>query len=392
MKSINLTEKKALFLNESIIYSHKNGKFYAKYGSSLGIWGEFYNKHNIDCTWVCRNGGVLESDKGYIEVNHKKFILLPNYSKNFFKNTILAFLKLNKIFRSFDSILISMPGFFPIVGIMILNFKKIKHVINLVGDPWTAYKSKGLFGPFLALLFTFFTKILIFRSKIVIYVSRNFLQNKYPTTGQKFYIPDVIIDDYVDTSILNRRLVRIAKLSSEINIGLIGSLDVNYRGHRTLIKALNVISSKSDQIFKVKFLGPGDFGRWANFSKKLGLEKSILHDGVLPPGKNILDWLDNIDILVMPTRQETMGRSIIESMNRGCLVLGSSNTAIHEQISNENLFYSEDFNTLSKLILKVSKNKDFLTFSAYENFYRSYKYSYSQIENVIIELWNFYYE
>lgn len=256
------------------------------------------------------------------------------------------------------------------------------YMVELVGCPWDAYWNHSIKGKLVAPIMYLSTKKVVRNSPNTIYVSRRFLQERYPTKGYQISCPDVILEK-PDPKVLDKRLKKIERRSREsvFILGLIGSMDVNYRGHETVIQAIFELKNRGFHC-KVRFLGPGSGNRWIYLADKLGIGDRIEICGVLPSGLPVLQWIDGIDILTMPTQQETLGRAIIEAMGRGCPVIGSLETAIGEQIGSDCLCHAKDKDELANIIERMIVDNDYLKYCSQENFYRAYKYSNEQTNNI----------
>ena len=63
----------------------------------------------------------------------------------------------------------------------------------------------------------------------------------------------------------------------------------------------------------------------------------------------MFEWIDNLDILVMPTLAESLGRAVIEAMSRGCPVIGSIETALPEQIGSDCITYARNADSIAEI-------------------------------------------
>lgn len=247
-----------------------------------------------------------------------------------------------------------------------------KVCVEVVGDA-TSYYYKGIKGKLAVPVLFFLQKWSVWTADYVIYVSRFFLQKKYPTKGMALACPDVSFS-VPNEKVLKKRLNKIASMDErKITVGLIGSLNVGYRGHGVLIRAAAELKSRGIDVH-IRFLGGGDIIRWIDFAQKYDVANQVEFSGVLSSGDDVLNWIDAIDILAMPAKQETLGRSIIEAMSRGCPVLGSIETAIWEQIGSNCLFPSDDYKRLAEMIEEMVYDKEYMGVCAHENFWRSFIY------------------
>jgi len=280
-----------------------------------------------------------------------------------------------------DTLIIRLPSKLGVFALYYANKFQKKYCIELVGDPWASLWYYGnIAGKFAAPIMTWIVKRSVYKSSHVIYVSRRFLQDKYPTRGYSVGCPDVVLDQ-PRIDVLEKRLERIRTKKDVFVLGLIGSLDVDYRGHLTVLKAMVHLREKGI-LCKVRFLGPGNKLKWQEVVEEFGLEESVEFCGTLRSGNPVFEWIDQIDILTMPTQTETLGRAIIEAMSRACPVIGSLETAIGEQIGSDTLCDAKDYKGLADIIARMAKDPDYMTYCAYENFYRSFKYTNKHTDSI----------
>lgn len=213
------------------------------------------------------------------------------------------------------------------------------------------------------------------KADAIVYVSQLFLQNKYPSKKEKIGCSDTVLAT-PKISDLDRRINKIySKPSDEpFVLGLIGATQAEYRGHDRLIKAAAILKKRGYNI-KIKFLGGGTADEKR---KKCALKNDFLNEvefcGRLPHSQ-VLDWLDNIDILCMPTMVESLGRAAIEAMSRGCPVIGTVETALAELLNGDSLIKAKDYLALANKIEYFISNNKILEYTAKDNFYRSFKFT-----------------
>lgn len=275
--------------------------------------------------------------------------------------------------KDVDIVIARVPSLAAVLAVYYARYFNKKLCVEVVGDAYSYYYHGGMKGKVAAPLMVLAEKWCARKAENVIYVSRFFLQKRYPTKGHVLVCPDVSFP-IPDENVLWKRLNKIETMvTGKAVAGLIGSLDVNYRGHRTLLLAAAELK-KRGIILQVRFLGGGSKERWIKLAKNLDIVEETEFCGTLPNGIPVLNWIDQIDILVMPTKQETLGRAIIEGMSRGCPILGSVETAIWEQIGSDCLFHADDYVKLAELIERLLEDHEYMGFCAKENFWRSFKY------------------
>ena len=69
-------------------------------------------------------------------------------------------------------------------------------------------------------------------------------------------------------------------------------------------------------------------------------------------------------------------------MSRGCPVVGSSETAIREQLGDDCIVSARDVSGIADVIENMISNIDYASACAKENFFRSFKYVSSYTNNI----------
>jgi glycosyltransferase involved in cell wall biosynthesis len=203
------------------------------------------------------------------------------------------------------------------------------------------------------------------QASFTLYVS-HYMQQRYPTAGAGEVIPDV---DLVSPSVavLSRRLERISRAEGRLVLGLIGSIQHKYKGVHTALEALGRIrDAYSDIEFRV--LGPGDPRPWQEMAVRYRIGDRVRFCGVVPAGEPVMQWLDDIDIYLQPSFQESLGRALIEAMSRGCPAFGSTTGGIPDLLPSECLHRPGDARRLGELICAAARDPGWRAAQARRNF------------------------
>ncbi len=275
-----------------------------------------------------------------------------------------------------DVAVIRLPSNLGYLACSIANKMGKKYMIEVVGCTWDDLWNIGsVMGKLYAPLSFLLEKHYVKKAQNVLYVSRRFLQNRYPNKNFNMGCSDTNIN-CAGIDILERRIDRIRSLDDqkEIRLGLIASLNVGYKGHDTAIYALKEILKRHKNV-KVCFLGDGDKKKWKDLAIKNGVIDNIEFSGALPGGDPVLNWIDNIDIFIMPSLQETLGRALIEAMSRGCPAIGGAGTAVPEQLPDDCIHERKNYKELAEMVCYMIENPKYTELCAVENYQRSKKYS-----------------
>jgi glycosyltransferase involved in cell wall biosynthesis len=91
---------------------------------------------------------------------------------------------------------------------------------------------------------------------------------------------------------------------------------------------------------------------------KLGIADRVEFRGELPSGRPVFDFLDSIDLFVMPSRAEGLPRALVEAMSRGCPCIASAVGGIPELLAADDLVPAGSPEELAKLILQVATDSN----------------------------------
>lgn len=344
--------------------------FFGKYldvFDSIRVLGE-KTKNYID------NNNLVEIENPLIEIS-----ILPRNTK---PSEFINDRKLKKILseeiKKAEAILVKPSTRRGIMAIKIAKKYNKPYMIEMTGDIYTSLKVhpnivKRLYAPIIYKK----VKKVIKATKFGLYVSNHYLQSMYPIDGKMCGCSDVVIED-TNLDLLDKRIAKINHINKNerIEIGLIGFYQGTRKGVDVAIKALSMLP----QNFHLNILGNGteeNRNYWRSFAKSNGVSEERLHfPAPLSNATLVLKWIDNIDILILPTRSEGFVRVLVEAMSRGCPCIASNVAAIPELLNNDSMHNVGDFVKLSELINYFTDHKEFLIEKAKENFFKSKEYEF----------------
>ncbi len=266
--------------------------------------------------------------------------------------------------------------------------KPIAH--EIAGCPWdNTWNHGSLLAKCYAPLRAHRMKYLAQQADYVLYVSKDFLPNRYPANGVTAIASNVRIAR-PSNLILEDRLKRIqSKLSSDlpIEIGLIGQLDHKLKGINIAIEALSLLNTLSERRFVLKILGAGQSSTYQPFIHKHNLQNNIQFEGVLTSGAPVLNWLDYIDLYIQPSFHEGVPRATIEAMSRGCPAFGSDAGGIPELLPPNYIHKAGNAKQLAIQILQAVTEETLET-QARENFKKSLSYTQDVLQPIRNHFWS----
>lgn len=339
-----------------------NGNLYSGNDFNKDIWNRYKDiGENITIIARCEKIKNENELKGYSLLNEKNVNLIKlnnlNNPKILLSEYNISKKKIKDAVKKSDTLICRLPS---TIGILVCNEaeKQAKpYFIEMVGCSWDSFWNYGtVTGKFMAPVYYLMNKKRVKISKHVIYVTNEFLQKRYPNTNHNLGCSDVSIK-VIEKILLNKRLERMKQKNFPINVGLIGSLDVNYKGHKTAIKAINLLKKKGINI-NLRFLGNGDNKRWKKIAENMGINKNIKFDGLRKSGQPVLEWLDEIDIYIQPSTTEAMPRAVIEAQSRGCPVVVTNCGEMKWLVDENFVIKKNDFKNLAKKIELLITNFD----------------------------------
>lgn len=384
---------KMLFIHDNRFW--KKGDIYYSYGHfAYDLLWRRYLRYFDEIT-VC--GRIEETDDESIEEkfsvssgDHVSFVALPDLmSFSGLKQIRFAKKRITEEIKKADCTVIRLPSNLGYLACGIARKLHARYVVEVVGctwdDLWNYGTVKGrLYAPVSFLI----EKKCVKKAQNVLYVSRRFLQKRYPNRHFNMGCSDTNIS-VSDEAVLEKRLQKIRNMSDDkpVRIGLIASLYVSYKGHDTAIYALEHVLQKHKNV-KLCFLGDGDKTKWENLAKTVGVLDNVEFCGVLPGGQAVLEWIDQLDLFIMPSLQETLGRALVEAMSRGCPCIGGAGTAVPEQLPDDCIHARKDHKELADMICFMLENRKYMELCAKENYCRSKKYSEEILTERRDHFWN----
>ena len=209
----------------------------------------------------------------------------------------------------------------------ILRLKK-PYAVEVLGDPWDAL-GPGTWPhptrPVFRLTATRQLKRICSRASALNYVTAHALQRRYPPSNNASVstFSDVELAPAPENIIQERhRRLRAStwhksQHGTPIRLGFIGSFSRLYKGADVLLRAAALCHQKGLN-FCLTLVGDGQhLPEMKSLAATLGIAERTHFSGQLPPGKPIFEFLDSIDLFVLPSRAEGMPRALLEAMARG---------------------------------------------------------------------------
>ena len=248
-----------------------------------------------------------------------------------------------------------------------------KPYLTVVGAcPWDALWNYDWRGKMVAPIAWLQLRCIQKAAQFSIYVTKEFLQKRYPTSGQFINCSNVNIHTGID-GVLEQRISHINNQNENgelLKIGTVAAVNVPYKGQKYVIQALAKLKQKGI-LMEYHLIGKGNNSRLKRIAQQEGVESQVFFHGAIPHSA-VLQFLDEIDVYCQPSKQEGLPRALIEAMSRGCYCMGSDVAGIPELLDPSCLFKKGDVNGIASLLIQVSREK--LLNSAQSNFEKAKEY------------------
>lgn len=338
--------------------TEEGGKFYSQY-LRYDIWQRYLNAASR-LKVLGRPGNLADTGPHNLSSGPGvTFCVLPNLSTpggQLLKRRA-ARARMRQELKDVDLIIARLPSELGILGVQVgLELKK-PVVTEVVACGFQTHWNHGsLSGKLWAPLVRYRTKKAIRSAPFAAYVTWEYLQRMYPTSGvQVGGLSNVSIDS-APSSVLSTRSMRITQERRFTTFGTIGTLTARYKGIDTAIRALAELKNELGD-FQYRIAGPGDPSRLMLLAEKLGIAERVRFDGVVSRSE-IFSWIDALDIYLQPSRTEGLPRALIEAQSRGVPALGSTAGGIPELLPKWAQHRPGDYKGLSRLIKNILASPD----------------------------------
>ncbi len=184
-----------------------------------------------------------------------------------------------------------------------------------------------------------------------LFVTKEFLQRKYPTLGASFAVSDVALDD----DAFDVKAPPAPRTSPVFTLVTVGALSQPYKGTAVLIDAMHHLQ-RSGGRWKLRIVGAGRLmPRLRSKARDLALASNVEFLGQLDQ-HGVRRTLDEADLFVLPSFQEGLPRALLEAMARGLPAIATNVGGIPELLPPECMVAPGDSAALARRIFEVASN------------------------------------
>ena len=304
-----------------------------------------------------------------------KYSKINNPKVKFVNSKTIKNKEILELIRCADKVIVRLPCFNGIKVLPKCRRLGINYLIEMVACPWDSLWNYDFRGKIIAPFIYLFNKQEIKKAPNVLYVTKYFLQKRYPNkNGNIIDCSDVSLENTTEDIIKNN-----FQKNKIITIGTLAAVDVKYKGQLRVIKALALLKKKGFNNYRYYLAGNGNKEFLLRKATQLGVENQVFFDGGIPH-EQIATWFDKIDIYIQPSLQEGLPRSLLEAMNYGLPCLGATTGGIPELLDSKYLFKNSYSCHKQIAILLESLDKQSLIDNSRRNFTVAKEYSNDVLE------------
>ncbi|PCH96307.1 MAG: group 1 glycosyl transferase [Gammaproteobacteria bacterium] len=253
----------------------------------------------------------------------------------------------------------------------ILRLKNKPYALEVVGDPYDVFSS-GVGGKLANFLRNRSTKALKKQCKHAVgvsYVTKYYLQKRYPAgenVHQSHYSSIMLNDSQIVTK------ARVY-LSPARKLLFVGSLNQLYKAPDILLSAFAKLIA-IDNKFQLTLLGSGTYlSSLKQQARDLNISPNVTFIGEVS-GNEVINYLKEADLFVLPSRTEGLPRAMIEAMAQALPCIGSSAGGIPELLSSEFCPLPNKTTKLYEVLKELCDNVDNLSIQSSINLNKSKQY------------------
>lgn len=313
----------------------------------------------------------VELEDGYIELAKDQFQLTSVPSLSSLKSSFFNRRQLKKevatVLENADILIVRLPS---LIGYMAIDVAKAigkPYLVEVVECAWSSSWHRSVHGKLLAVPNFLMMRRRVRQASHVMYVTEQFLQERYPSNGSMLSCADVDLPES-DELVLIQRDVKIARrhLREPIVLGAVDVADLKYKAHVDVLEAMAQLKNEGYR-FRYKLVGDGSqHHQLRKQVERLDLVSEVQFLSPLSQ-EEMVEFLDEIDVYVQASSIEGLPKTLIEAMSRGCPAIGVNVGGIPELLEQKAIYEVGKIDRLGRL-LRESVAKDWMYDRAKANF------------------------
>lgn len=355
---------------EDHLWRAANGCIYGHGPTGYAIWSELLDSFEqvILLARVGNRHGV-SADGNKVEGPSVSVQELPDYLGPWQYLLTLPTLRfrVRRAVAQGDSFLVRVPGLIGRLAWKEITRLRRPYAAEVMSDPWDTMSAGAISSPFRILYRRIASRnlrIICGHAFATLYWNGQTMRRRYPSviSAHTCVAPRIFLSSgYASPEHMAERFPRMEVRSGlnqsrdrSLRIGFIGSFAQLYKGSDTLLRALASCLVRGAKM-EASFVGEGGYRKnMESLAHNLSVERNVSFLGQLGFGRPVCDFLDSIDLFVMPSRAEGLPRALVEAMARACPCIGSDVGGIPELLAAEDLVPPNDPEALARKIMEVT--------------------------------------
>ena len=391
-------------LEEHLWRAH-DGHIYGDGPAGYAAWSELLSSFG-EVVLLSRVARDKETSSEQIQVDGPSISIheLPDYTGpwEYLRRLTSLRIGVQQAVAQCDVYLLRVPGLVSRLAWQEIRRAKGNYAVQVVGDASDALSAgtiRSVFRPLYRYVATRNLRKVCQQSAAVLYCSKGSLQRRYPPSKDNLSVTSpwvILTQGYASSDLMTKRHLCIDEKAPSnghpaqpFRFGFIGSFAQLYKGADTLLRAASLCSKKGLE-FRIFFVGEGRHRRaMQSLAADLSLQQKAVFMGQLSFGKPIFDFLDSVDIFLMPSRAEAFGRALLEAMARGCPCIGSNVGGIPELLAADDLVPPNDPEALARKIMEVTADPERMKAMSARNLSRAKEFDPEVLRNTRLAFYQY---
>jgi phosphatidyl-myo-inositol dimannoside synthase len=309
---------RALLTSEAKFERTADGTVWASTSNGCSVWSRHLDVFSAVLV-LARVADVREPSAGCVQASGDgiSFCPLPPYSGfgGLLRHGQSVHAVVSQAVRACPAIIVRSPSPVAYLAARLAVFRRLPFGAQIVGDPDQVFSAGAFRHPLRVPLrhaAAAAQRQVARDASVVMFVTTNVLQRKYPSSGRVFSGSDVALDD--SAFICGQPLRRWENGAS--TLVTVASLDQPYKGIAVLLDAVGELR-RSGRLVTLLVAGGGALmGELQAQAQSLGIASHVEFLGQLDR-EGVQRTLDRADVFVLPSLTEGLPRALLEAMARG---------------------------------------------------------------------------
>jgi glycosyltransferase involved in cell wall biosynthesis len=345
---------RVLLTSEAKFERTVDGTIWASTPNGCSMWSQHLEVFSAVLV-LARVADVREPSSGCVQASGDgiSFCPLSPYSGfgGLIRNGQRVHAVVSRAVRACPAIIVRSPSPVAYLAARLAQFRRHPFGAHIVGDPDQVFSAGAFRHPLripLRHAAAAAQRQVARDASVVMFVTMNVLQRKYPSNGRVFSGSDVALDD---SAFIPERPLRRPE-DHALTLITVASLDQPYKGIAVLLDAVGQLR-RSGRLVKLLVVGDGALmGELQAQAQSLGISSNVEFLGQLDR-EGVQGALDRADVFVLPSLTEGLPRALLEAMARGLPALATTVGGIPELLPAECLVPPRNAGALARRLREI---------------------------------------